>query len=554
MRDVHPVILELLRIRGITEEEDIAEYLSPKPKSTYNPFLLHNMEAGVDFVLSAIRSGKRICLYGDYDVDGITSICILRTLLSNLTTNLSCYIPSRFHEGYGLNRSAIEKLKEQGVDLILTVDCGSTSYDEVEYAKSLGMDVIVTDHHSIMDKKADCILINPKQKECQYPFKGLAGCGVAFKMAQALREKAGLPKSITNSLLDIVAIGTIGDIVPLIDENRTLAKYGLYELNRRHRTGITKLVEAISVNIERIASDQIAYCIVPHLNAAGRMDDAMIGVDLLLSQDDQDAGLLAQALVRHNADRKRVQENTFEECKNLKETQCPEDVFPMIRAEDAHEGITGIVAGKLKDIYGQPVVITTPCEGVLKGTGRSTDKIDMFRILDNFRHLFIRFGGHHGACGFLISEENFDELRSEANEALRIMIESDPEILESGPNHDMAITGKAMTLDLVEQLDKMEPFGCRNRRPVFRIENASITNLQKMGREGNHVRFSALCRDGSKAACVLFCRAEEYAGLFRSKEAVHITGTLQINIWNGTKKVQLLVDDIVPAEMEARSS
>lgn len=544
MNDINPKILELLSLRGIAEEEDIIEFLSNKPKRTYDPFLLLNMEAGVDFILNAIKEQKHICLYGDYDVDGITSICILRILFSHLTEHVSHYIPSRFSEGYGLNRSAIDKLKKQGVELIITVDCGSTSHDEVEYAKSIGMDVIVTDHHSIMDKKADCILINPKQEGCPYPFKGLAGCGVAFKLAQALREKTKLPKSVTNGLLDIVAIGTIGDIVPLIDENRTLAKYGLYELNKHDRLGIKLLVEAISMNSLTLRSDQIAYCIVPHLNAAGRMKDAVIGVDLLLSDEPTRAKKLANELVLHNADRKRIQEETFAQCIALKEEQCKDSVFPIIRAENAHEGITGIVAGKLKDMYQKPVIIATPCEGLLKGTGRSTDKIDMFQILDRYRDLFIRFGGHHGACGFLMSEENFQEFKGKANTDLEERLRLEPDLLDQQSQYDLMLTGADMTLDFMDQLERMEPFGCRNRRPVFCLSEIQLSNQQKMGKENNHARFIAHSKDGSTAECVLFAKALQHEELIYRTNSLDLFGTLQLNVWNGSKKVQFVVDRI----------
>ena len=546
MNDINPKILELLALRGITEPDDIAEFLSTKPKKTYNPFLLLNMEAGVDFILKAIKEQKSICLYGDYDVDGITSICILKILFSHLTDQVCHYIPSRFNEGYGLNRCAIDKLKSKGVDLIITVDCGSTSYEEVEYAKSIGMDVIVTDHHSIMDKKADCILINPKQEDCPYPFKGLAGCGVAFKLAQALREKAKLPKSVTNGLLDIVAIGTIGDIVPLVDENRTLAKYGLYELNKHDRLGIKLLVEAISMNTTALRSDQIAYCIVPHLNAAGRMKDAVIGVDLLLSDEPDRAKRLASELVLHNAERKRIQEETFQHCKELKEIQCGDNAFPIIRAENAHEGITGIVAGKLKDIYEKPVIIATPCEGLLKGTGRSTDKIDMFQILDQYRELFIRFGGHHGACGFLMNEENFELFRKRANVDLEERIKSEPDLVQQQSQFDLEITGFDMTLDFIEQLEMLEPFGCKNRRPVFCMQAVKLSNRQKMGKEGNHARFFAHAQDGSNAECVFFSKAIQHEELINSDKKLDLYGTLQLNIWNGNKKVQFVVDRIEP--------
>ena len=251
--------------------------------------------------------------------------------------------------------------------------------------------------------------------------------------------------------------------------------------------------------------------------------------------------------MHHNQERKRVQEITFDECISLKETQCGDDIFPIIRAENAHEGITGIVAGKLKDMYNQPVIIATPCEGVLKGTGRSTDKVDMFHILDSFRHLFIRFGGHHGACGFLIAEENFPEFRERANEALREKLMEEPGLLDAESHYDLVLTGRDMTLDLVTQLEKMEPFGCRNRRPVFLLESVEVNGLQKMGRDGIHVRFFARCRDGSRAECVLFCKAEQYAELLTGDSPVNVLGTLQINQWNGTRKVQMLVDRICPA-------
>lgn len=544
MNDINPKILELLSLRGITEEIDVVEFLSTKPKRTYDPFLLLNMGEGVDFILAAIREDKNICLYGDYDVDGITSICILRILLSHLTDKVTHYIPSRFSEGYGLNKCAIDKLKAKGVDLIVTVDCGSTSYEEVEYAKSIGLDIIVTDHHSIMDKKADCILINPKQEGCTYPFKGLAGCGVAFKLAQALRERAKLPKSVTNSLLDIVAIGTIGDIVPLVDENRTLAKYGLYELNKNDRLGIRLLVEAISMNTITLRSDQIAYCIVPHLNAAGRMKDAMIGVDLLLSKEPDRARKLAGELVLHNAERKRIQEETFNRCIELIEEQCSDCTFPIIRAEDAHEGITGIVAGKLKDIYEKPVIIATPCDGLLKGTGRSTDRVDMFQILDKYRELFIRFGGHHGACGFLMSEENFQQFKQQANEELAKRVQADPDLLQQRAQYDMSITGADMTLEFISQLELMEPFGCSNRRPVFCLKGVTLSNQQKMGKEGNHARFFAHCTDGSSAECVFFARAIQHQELIQGSAPLDLYGTLQLNVWNGNKKVQFVVERI----------
>ena len=263
MSEIHPIIRQVLRNRGITEETDILEFLSEKPNRTYDPFLLKNMEAGVDFLLSSIEQNRRICIYGDYDADGVTSISLLMQILSHLTQNLTYYIPSRFDEGYGLNKDAIDQIKDDGVDLIVTVDCGSVSHEEVEYGKSIGIDFIVTDHHNINERPAECILINPKQADCNYPFKQLAGCGVAFKLAQGIQRKAGLSKTILTEVLDLVAIGTIGDIVPLIDENRTLTKYGIGIINSMKRPGLKRLIQEVGLTTGKIKSENIAYIIVP---------------------------------------------------------------------------------------------------------------------------------------------------------------------------------------------------------------------------------------------------------------------------------------------------
>ena len=248
MRQPEEIIKTLLELRNINGDKEIAEFLSPKPQTAHDPFLLLNMEEGVDLILSEIDKGTKICIYGDYDADGVTSVCILEGFLRQLTDNLTHYIPSRFTDGYGLNKDAIRRIFDDGAGLLITVDCGSVSKDEVAYAMELGMKVVVTDHHTIDSVKADCILINPKQKECNYPYKNLAGCGVAFKLAQAIRIRKNMPKSTLNSFLDFVAIGTIADIVPLKDENRTMVKYGLDIINRKTRMSISKLAEGISLN------------------------------------------------------------------------------------------------------------------------------------------------------------------------------------------------------------------------------------------------------------------------------------------------------------------
>lgn len=352
--NLQPEIIKLLNKKGIKSEKDIEEFFSDKPQKTYDPFLLLNMEAGVDLVLSAIENDEEICIFGDYDTDGITSTTVLLEVLSHLTNKLSYHLPSRFKEGYGLNCPALKEIKDRGAGLVITVDCGSTSVKEVEYAKEIGLKILVTDHHTVGDVKPDCLIINPKQKECQYPFKNLAGVGVAFKLAQAIAAETGLPKSVINRTLDLVGIGTIGDIVPLVDENRTLAKYGLRTVHIGNRLGLNMLIEGAGLKKESVNSGNVSFVIVPHLNAAGRLADASYGVELLRATDRETAEPIVTKLLELNIRRKSLQEETFKECKELIAEKYSDDPFILVELQDAHEGITGIVAGKIKEEFYKP--------------------------------------------------------------------------------------------------------------------------------------------------------------------------------------------------------
>ncbi|WP_312355434.1 single-stranded-DNA-specific exonuclease RecJ [Aminipila sp.] len=545
MNKINPIIIELLNKRGISEETEILEFLSDKPTKTYDPFLLHDLEAGVDLILSVINEKKKICIYGDYDADGITSVSIMLQFLSNLNADVTYYIPSRFEEGYGLNKEAVAKIKENSIDLIITVDCGSVSYEEVAYAKELGMDIIVTDHHSITDTVADCILINPKHPNCQYPFKYLAGCGVAFKLAQGIQRKAGLPKRAINELLDLVAIGTIGDIVPLVDENRTLVKYGMNVIRQGHRKGLVKLIEDISLQLPKIKSDNIAFGIVPHLNAAGRMMDAKIGVELLKAQMLEESQPIVEELIKNNRQRKKVQEDTFIQCEKIILENHREDLFFIVNCPDAHEGISGIVAGKLKDKYKKPtIILTSTGENYLKGTGRSIKKINLYNLLKEQEKLFERFGGHAGACGLLMKNENLDAFRQGISASILKMMELDPDIFQEELEIDIALEGKELNFELIDGLEKLAPFGSCNEKPNVALSQILIKNLQYMGNDRKHARFSACCKDGSVIQSVLFNKAIELKEKLTGQKVVTLLGSPDISEWNGTKRIQFLVNDI----------
>lgn len=541
MRKPEEILKEILYRRGIVTTEDISEFLSDRPQKTYDPFLLLNMEAGVDLLLSEIKSGTKVCIYGDYDADGVTSICILSHVLSMLTDNFTYYIPSRFEEGYGLNKKAVKKISDEGTGLLITVDCGSVSYDEVEYAKELGMKVIVTDHHSIDDIKADCILINPKQKECTYPFRELAGCGVAFKMAQAILIKAGMPRSAINDVLDLAAVGTVGDVVSLTDENRTIVKYGLNKINTGSRKSLKKLREAIS--FPWITSENIAFGIAPHINAAGRMDSACEAVELFLTDNELIMNEKVEKLIYYNSQRKKKQEDAYNRCM-AKLTGG--EKFIMLHMEDIHEGIGGIVAGKIKETAGRPAIIVTPSgEGYLKGTGRSLENIDIYQMLKRHEKLFERFGGHRSACGFLMKEEHLEELKKALDNDIEMMLAEDPQLFDKGFTWDMELKPEEVTISLAMELEKMEPVGQGNPRPTFILKNSYISQPRFMGADSTHVRFTAMSESGGRCECVLFKRAQELKELILNGYPVGLIGTVERQSWNGREKVQFIVEEMI---------
>ena len=544
MNKLNPIVIELLSKRGITQKQDIMEFISPSPRRTYDPFLMLNMDKASDIILDSIRDGKKICIYGDYDADGITSVTILMQSLRKLTDNVFYYIPSRFVEGYGLNKDAIHNIKAKGAELLVTVDCGSVSYREIEYAKEQGLEVIVTDHHNIDERAADCLIINPKQETCGYPFSDLAGCGVAFKLVCALQRKGGLDKSFLKDVLDLVAIGTIGDIVPLVDENRTLVKYGLKAIRTTRRKGLLKLFEMMALKPATIDADNIAYVLVPHLNAAGRMRDASLCVEMLLSDDNRLIHNGAEELIRCNKERRKVQEEAYDKCVDIVEKHLKNRNFIMIKCLDAHEGITGIVAGKLKDKYKRPVAIVTPAAEGLKGTGRSVSRLNLYDIMKEQEEYLEKFGGHAAACGFTMSDDNFRELSSRLDEAVARMLEEDSTIFEEDTNIDMELTLDQINLSLFNDVQLIGPFGHKNRKPIFAIKNVTVKNVFFMGASQTHVRFNVFDIYGNYVRCVLFNRAQENKDIIKENNTITVTGYLDEHKWRNTHEVQMIVNSV----------
>lgn len=546
-RNHHEILREILKKRGITGDREIEEFLSDSPKKTYDPFLLLNMEAGVDLILQRISEDHRICIYGDYDCDGVTSVSILLQILSRLSDKIDTYIPSRFDEGYGLNKEAVRRIRETGAQLIVTVDCGSVSVEEVELAKELGMDILITDHHTMADRIPDCLVINPKQKGCPYPFKELSGCGIAFKMAQAIQQRAGLPKSCLSEVLDLVAIGTIGDIVPLVDENRTLVKYGIKALRSTHRRGLRILADKISLKLETIHSEAIAYIIVPHINAAGRIGSPHWALSLLTAEDPEQQESMAEELVQANRQRKELQEKAYRRCLSVIDQFHLEDLIVILQAEGVHEGIAGIVAGKIKDRLNRPVVLVTDSgEGgeYLKGTGRSISSVNIHQLLKGGNHLFEKFGGHAGACGFLMKREGLASLRALAEEEMKRLNQENSDLFKVQRTIDYVFQGEEISVPLIQSLEALGPFGFANEKPCFRIPGVLPRQVSRMGSGGEHLRFEAVCPDESRISCVLFGEADRFEKRLQKEEPLDLIGSLSLNEWNNRIKIQFVVQDI----------
>lgn len=540
-------VKELLKRRGITEEKDIEEYMSPRPRVTYDPFLMKGMKEATELILSHANKGSRICIYGDYDCDGVTAVYLLSCVLAELMERdkIDHYIPSRFTEGYGLNNEAIKEIADRGTNLIITVDLGISQSEEVEYAKSLGMDIIVTDHHNTGTVIPDCIVLDPKQEDCGYPFDGICGCGVAYKLSQALQRTVGFDRSVILRLLDIAGIATIGDVVPLVDENRTIAKYGLYEIKTGRRENIRILLEEMSRDYTRIDSYGISFGIVPHINAAGRMSSAETALALLEADNTADIRENAQTLAQYNAQRKSVQQEAFERSMELMETQCPDSLLPVIRDDEAHEGIVGIVAGKICEKLHRPVIVLTEKDGKLKGSGRSIDEVDLFSVVSKSRHLLERFGGHKAACGLTIdSEEKLELLRKELDDEMKRLVEEESDLLNFEGKYDMVLEPEEVTLRLAEEIQSMEPFGNGNEKPAFRINDMQLSRGFLMGEMKNHLKFNAE-KNGRIIECVMFYVEPEYVDIVFKEPVVDIIGKASVNEFRGRRSVQFIVDRIL---------
>lgn len=567
------VVLQLLFNRGLKEKEEIESFLNPDyARDSFDPFLFKNMQAAVELVIVHIKAGHKIVIYGDYDADGITASAVLAETLFVLKAKVDIYIPDRTNEGYSLNKKAIDFFAESGVKLIITVDCGIRNKSEIAYAKSLGINAIVTDHHQPPEDKdalPDCLIINPMVEEDAYPFRYLAGVGVAFKLAKAIIGAAKIgdesKKKLEENVLDLAAIGTVADCVSLLGENRILVREGLKVINKKKRLGLVELIKAAQVNYD-IDSWNIGWQIAPRLNAAGRLEHANTAYELLTTKDADEARAIAERLNDKNCERQEITEEIVDFCCELVEKKMMDDKIlviadPNICAISAAtnsetelhqtqskiknqkseilwpDGVVGLVAGRLCERYSRPVLVITEANGEIKGSGRSIIECDIVQAIKEAEEFFQKFGGHAGACGFTLkgrdSIEPLREKMKQIGERILAGIELKPKVVAEA-ELDLA----AINEDLANNLEQFAPFGQNNERPRFISRDAQIRDIMTMGLDGRHIKF----RLGNFWA-VAFNGAEKWQDL-RIGNIVDAVYYIEMNEWNGRSEIQLKVVDI----------
>ncbi|MFH1826772.1 MAG: single-stranded-DNA-specific exonuclease RecJ [bacterium] len=533
---------QVLINRGIHDLREAQAFLKPSLADLRNPMEIPNIEKAAKRVLLAKERGEKVCVYGDYDVDGVTGTAILVNTLKLLGLDTIYYIPHRYGEGYSLSDASVAEIAKMGVKLIVTVDCGISNFKEIEEAKRLGLEVVVTDHHNLPEKLPNAYaIVNPKQIKGDHPSKYLAGAGVAFKFAWALLRVAGVKDSVfLTALLDLAALGTISDVVPLTAENRILAVMGLKYINERKRPGIKALAEVASL-YKNIAVNQIYFGLAPRINAAGRLEHASKSVDLLLTEDANEAQALAEELDEINVRRRGIGEEIRDDVfSNINDQYVAENKVVVISGENWHPGVIGIVASRVVDAYFRPAVLISVNEGVGRGSARSLAGINVYELLNACKDLFIDFGGHEGAAGFEIKPENIPELKK------RLKTESDRlirlEDMKPKVVVDSVLDPAQITMSLVRELDILDPHGEGNPKPIFMSSGLKLADVRTVGKKGAHLKVKFAVGETSLEA--IGFRMGDLSDKLSYNTNYDIAYRLEANEWDGFEVAQLNLVDI----------
>lgn len=533
------LLATILVNRGITKKEEIRKFLEPTREDFHDPFLMPDMQIAVDRILEAMYHQEKIIIYGDYDVDGITSISVLETFLKERGLMVSSRIPKRLEEGYGLNKEAIKKIYDEGYRLMITVDCGISGLEEIEYANSLGITTIVTDHHEPLEELPKALaIIDAKRKDNQYPFNQLAGVGVVFKLIQAIGIRLNLEEKEYLKFLDLVCVGTISDIVPLVDENRVIAKLGLRLVSVTKNLGLKCLLQV--AGYKRVDSNTISFGIAPRVNACGRMGHETEALEIFLSKDPEEVKKLSEKLNEYNKVRQDIEKSIVEEALELitKNHEIEKNTI-VIGSKGWHHGVIGIVSSKITEMYFKPSILVSFEDGMAKGSGRSVPGFDLHEALCRSSKYLEKYGGHEMAVGLTLKEGNFEKFKKEFE---KIAKEENVEEILPVIYIDGVVSAEDIKPEFVRQLRKLEPFGEGNKVPLFSYKGLKINSIRSLT-EGKHLKLTL--KDEYLMIDAIGFYMGHLVNEYRIGDKIDVVGVLEINDFNGVENVQINLKDMM---------
>lgn len=540
-----PILAMLLQIRGITKREEIEDFLQ-NDSVIASPFEIKDMQKGADRILTAIDNSEPICVYGDYDADGVTSTALLFSYLETVGANAMYYIPSREAEGYGMNKDAIDKLAEKGIKLIITVDNGIAAVDEIDYANSLGIDTVITDHHQPTGKLPNAVaVIDMHQKDCKSKYKMLSGVGVAFKLVMALEGENCDVSSLLDNYSDLLCIGTVGDIVELKSENRVFVKRGLVNIQQSDRVGINALVQTAGIAGKKITSGNVSFTLVPRINAVGRLGFSGKSVSLLLTEDEEEANEIAKQLNDDNTERKEIEQNILLKIDDMVKLR-PEivrDRVLVIDGEGWHQGVIGIVASKIKEFYGKPTIILSRDGDEAKGSGRSVEGFSLCDAIFACSDLLMHYGGHPMAAGLSLKSENIELFRKRINE-YALQQEQMP---FNACNIDCKLNPALLNVQLIEPLNYLAPYGAGNPTPMFGLYKMTLALVTPLS-QNKHLRLQFKRNNSTVTVMKFFTTQQEFP--YVAGDVLDLAVTLDINEFNGQRNLSVIAKEIKPSALD----
>ena len=537
--NINKLLATILVNRGIIEEKQIEKFLKPKRSDFYNPYEMPDMDIAVKRIIKAIENKEKTIIYGDYDVDGITSVTVLKSFLEERGLEVAEYIPNRLEEGYGLNKTAVEEIAKQGYTLMITVDCGISAIEEVKYANELGIETIITDHHEPGNEIPKALaVVDAKRKDNKYPFRNLAGVGVVFKLTQAIGMELKLDEKEYLKYLDIVCIGTISDIVPLVDENRVIVKLGLKLVEQTRNMGLRAILQASGYN--KIDSSTISFGVAPRINACGRMGHQEEALKLFLSKEINEVNELTQKLNEYNRLRQETEKKIYTDAiMQIERDGLDNNNTIVVMGENWHHGVIGIVSSKITEMYFKPSILLCKEGDHGKGSGRSIPGFDLYEALTECNDDIEKFGGHSMAVGINVKKDKFEEFKKKLEQiAKEKHIEEIVPILKI----DAQISLDEISKEMVDSLKELEPFGEENKTPLFVFKNLKIDSIRALS-EGKHLKLTL--KDNKNIVNAIGFNLGELSNDYRIGDKVDVVGNLEINSFNGVENIQINIKDIM---------